>query len=1012
LGDVTPGKSDDDEPKERRPVAAGGRTKLGRSTFSKLRILVATLAVALVTVTPALSAPDTPNLVGPDDAQTVSFLPVFSWDPVAGADKYNFVLSADDSFNSPVYTINGTKNTRATPYNTVPNGTYYWRVQAVDADGNVSNWSDARSIEKLWADSPTLTAPDDAATISFPDEPLVLKWDPVPGAAKYHVYISADPDPSTSTLVTGSDPLETQATNAAPRLLLPSNTYYWSVTPLDAKDNEGEPSEVRSFTWEWPSATTPTVEDIAPETERYVPKFTWDPIPGAAKYEVEVNSAANFALASKVCCSTTSDVPIGASFIPKETFPNNTYYWRVRALNAEGEAGQWNEGPSFTKVFDNYPLLDEDPIKNLRMRDTGDPGTDLDGGTPGYQTDLPIVTWDPVPGASAYQVFVVPFESIVPLDPPTCNVGASSSKRWFVRTSSTSWTPLGSGSLASKPFPSGPSVSKDTPGLTPGQAYCVQVRARSGRVSLSADVWGDFTSIDDGTGASFTFTDFPTGGACSPSCNASYLGHDDYLLPIRGETITANPLFMWNPIAGKNSYWVIVAKDQSFTNIVDYAFTRLPVYAVRTGSSPRTYPDETTSYYWVVLPATGTNGSGAPGVPSQGAYADFEKQADPPVLLGPDNDSVFSGPPTFSWEAAEGAKRYRFQVATEDTFAPTTLLDNISTAATEYTAQSTYQASKTLYWRVQAEDENDNPLTWSETRTFEIDLDQPTLDPATPTLGDASLPVLRWFPVPGAVSYTLRLHSPNDNTPDTFSGFPSTAASFEKITGTGLFTWEIRADFPGKNGGTTPGPWSDDADYTHTIKEPTNPVSSAGANRLVLSWDAKTGTKQYKVQISKREDFNPSFETKATDNPDWAPSLTSSTYTSGGTFYWRVAAIDGDGNVGAYATNPETFTLPAIGGGGGGGGGVKQFKVTFSGRLVKNRARDITVKVRDSLTLNAVQGASVRAYGAGVSLTQKTTNSSGVAKFRLKPTQLAKVTFRVAKSGYVTVYLNRRVRRP
>jgi hypothetical protein len=79
---------------------------------------------------------------------------------------------------------------------------------------------------------------------------------------------------------------------------------------------------------------------------------------------------------------------------------------------------------------------------------------------------------------------------------------------------------------------------------------------------------------------------------------------------------------------------------------------------------------------------------------------------------------------------------------------------------------------------------------------------------------------------------------------------------------------------------------------------------------------------------------------------------------------------------------------------------------------VKNRARDLTVKVRDSVTLNAVSGASVRAYGAGVSLTQKSTNSSGVAKFHLKPTQLKKVTFRVAKSGYVTVYLNRQVRRP
>ncbi len=124
-------------------------------------------------------------------------------------------------------------------------------------------------------------------------------------------------------------------------------------------------------------------------------------------------------------------------------------------------------------------------------------------------------------------------------------------------------------------------------------------------------------------------------------------------------------------------------------------------------------------------------------------------------------------------------------------------------------------------------------------------------------------------------------------------------------------------------------------------------MSSAGANRLVLSWDAKTGTKQYKVQISKREDFNPSFETKTTDNPDWAPTLTNSNYTSGGDFCWRVAAIDGDGNVGAYATNPETSRCrPSAG---GGGPSTKQFKVTFSGRLVKNRARDVTVKVRDSV---------------------------------------------------------------
>jgi hypothetical protein len=973
---------------------------LGRQTNSKLRILFAALAVALVTVAPAASAPSTPDLVGPNDGDTVSFLPVFSWNPVSGADKYNFVLATDSAFNSPVYSLNGTKNTRATPDKTVPNGTYYWRVQAVDVNGNVSGWSESRSIEKLWANTPSLTAPDDGATISFPGEPLVLRWDAVPGAAKYSVEIATDP--ALSNLVTsGSDPVVIQATNLAPALLLASNTYYWAVTPVDAQGNEGEQSEVRSFTWDWPSTTTPVVTDLADETELFDPEFTWDPIPGAAHYEVEVNFSSDFASGSKVCCS---DKPIAARLTPLEVFDNNTYYWRVRAVNSHGDAGVWNEGPSFVKTFDNYADLSELAVKNLRMRDTADPGTDTDGGTAGYQTELPIVTWDPVPGAASYQVQVVPLNGL-----GDCDWTASSLVRWLVPTASTSWTPLASGTQSNPPYPAPSGVSKDTPGLVVGASYCVRVRARSGRVNYSTPVYGDYTYLDDGTGHSFTFTGFPSGNACSPSCNSNYLGHDDYLLPIRGETSGANPLFIWNPIAGKQSYWVIVSKDPSFTTIVDYARTRIPAYAVRTQSSPRTYPDETTSYYWVVLPSPNTDGSGAPGNPSLGAYSDFLKQSTRPDLVAPADGASFPGQPTFQWAPTLGARRYHLQVANEPTFAAPTL-DDVTTVSTEFTALKTYASAKTLYWRVQAQDENGTGLTWSPTRTFQIDLPQPTLDPATPTQGDASLPVLHWFPVPGAVSYTLRIHEPNDTTPNVYSGFPSTAASFEKITGTGLFTWEIRADFP-RTSGTTPGPWSDAADYSHTIKEPTNPISSAGANRLVMSWDAKTGTKQYRVQVSKREDFNPSIESKTTDNPDYAPTLTSSNYTSGGTYYWRVAAIDGDGNVGAYASTPETFTLPAISSGGG-GTTVKHFKVTFSGRLVRNRYRYVTVKVRDSVTLNVISGASVRSYGAGVSTTTKTTNSSGVAKFRLRPTQLAKVTFRISKTGYVTVFPQRRVYRP
>jgi hypothetical protein len=64
------------------------------------------------------------------------------------------------------------------------------------------------------------------------------------------------------------------------------------------------------------------------------------------------------------------------------------------------------------------------------------------------------------------------------------------------------------------------------------------------------------------------------------------------------------------------------------------------------------------------------------------------------------------------------------------------------------------------------------------------------------------------------------------------------------------------------------------------------------------------------------------------------------------------------------------------------------------------------------VSLAPIRFASVRASGAGVTTTTRLTNSSGVARFYLKPTRLRTVTFRVSKSGYTTAFLTKRVRRP
>ena len=56
--------------------------------------------------------------------------------------------------------------------------------------------------------------------------------------------------------------------------------------------------------------------------------------------------------------------------------------------------------------------------------------------------------------------------------------------------------------------------------------------------------------------------------------------------PAAGTQHSWMPLFTWKPIAGARGYFVVVARDQQFTKIVDVAFTNAPVYAPRRSGSP------------------------------------------------------------------------------------------------------------------------------------------------------------------------------------------------------------------------------------------------------------------------------------------------------------------------------------------------------------------------------------------------------------------------------------------
>jgi hypothetical protein len=868
--------------------------------------LIATL-IALVSVAPAGSAPAAPVAAGPDAGAVLAFLPAFSWSGVSGADRYEFEISADSGFNSPVLGSNFdhffTKNTHATINKSVPNGTYWWHVRSIGPDGSLSPWSSARSFQKLWLIAPTLTAPADDATITYPSQAFRLSWNPVPGAFNYLLSVATDPELGS---LVWSQAVETQATSFTLSLPLAADkTYYWGVTALDPEGHPGGSSEVRSFNWVWPSTTTTSVADIAtaPEIDDY--EFSWNPVPGAAGYELEVNTSVDFAPGSRVCCPVnliTKLSTIATRYTPKIALQNNNhYYWRVRAIDPSKNAGVWNVGPQFSKKFGTVAPS----IKDLRMLDNPVPNDT-------FETDTPIVEWSPVPGASSYFVEVTRYAG-------GCQWSATT-ERWRSFTSSTAWTPLGSSFNGSKPWPSSSSVpvSTDTPSLVAGHSYCVRVTAVD-RASdfISPLITSAVTDLPAAGTPAFTWTGSPVGQFCptpeDPVHPCAAFGSGDYLTPLTGEVHRSMPVFRWKPLAGYQSYFVLVSRDPGFTNLVDYGFTKIPAYAPRTGSGPKTYPDETNEYFWAVLPATDSNGAGVTTAPDANAPQYFEKQSLPPNRTAPANGTVFDEPATFRWSPAADARKYRLQVSQDPTFS-SLIVEDVVTDSTSFTSLRTYPADVNLYWRVRADAETVEStegigLTWSTTGTFIQTLPEPVADPGNPTGGD-SVPTWEWGHVPGSISYDMQVLRPTGGVPLQFFGLPSRAFTPTLMKGTGNWQWRVRANFPQTEiGMPTDGPWTPWFSFTRTIREPTNSSEVTGLRRVALAWDPKAGARNYRVQISTRPDFTSIVDAQPTDNPSFAPLLTHPAYAAGGTFYWHVAAADDVSlNVGDFSPT-RSFTL-------------------------------------------------------------------------------------------------------
>jgi hypothetical protein len=210
------------------------------------------LTLILAAVCPAFAAVAVPNPLSPASGVNLTSPLTISWSAVtdpSGILGYNWQVSTSSTF--PTVALQNSTNVGITQdtVSGLPNGTYFWRVQAVSGAFVKSAWSAARSFNITGAGAGQPGAPVLSPTKGYPTfhplEVITFNWSPVAGATSYVLQASTDPSfpvttsasfnniPNTtysfSTPDEGSYSARVYAVNANGVASVPSNVITYSV---------------------------------------------------------------------------------------------------------------------------------------------------------------------------------------------------------------------------------------------------------------------------------------------------------------------------------------------------------------------------------------------------------------------------------------------------------------------------------------------------------------------------------------------------------------------------------------------------------------------------------------------------------------------------------------------------------------------------------------------------------------------------------------------------------------
>jgi hypothetical protein len=816
------------------------------------------------------------------DGQTYGSAPSLTWNPVAGADGYRVRYSLDPGFGTGVITVTKTHQTTYVPPQVLATGTWYWQVASFQGS-DLGPYATAASFT-IGLAGPTPTAPPNGTVVEFPTEPAAFSWSDVPGAKEYEFEYD-DESEFVSPSKIKSD------TNGAILVGTPpfDQLTWWRVRALFSGGATSDWSEPQSFTVTWPNVNgkgkpvLQTPPNTAPLTQVTDVEFSWAPVLGVKDYQIAISRTSDFSnLVEQRYVENNR-------YTPLETYDNGSYWWRVRPRNEDNQLGPWSDISAFTRAWPANPAQG--------LPGVGNPPT-IVGPADGAVIDDPMqLDWEPVDRAGIYQV----------------QFGNSAS--WANSTSNicrTVQTHLSANDVDGHPGTASPGA-------------CSGLGATTGNVPSDIDgvTYWRVRAVDTPTGVvglwseTRSFTRVPYGGATDdPLTQPVQTGPAD-CDPGECTPWPSVPTMTWQNVPGAAFYYVHVAVDENFTTLVGR-------YRVPNSATPMLQPREEwrdnnagQAYYWHVQACKTTSvctldPQGQADPPRRA----FQKNSTPAVQNGPGIAYDVENPPSentlpvvtemprFSWRhylatsaSNLDARAYRIEVATDPQF--NSVIDNKVTDLPFYAPYERTYREGPLYWRVTAIDGSNNPLTTSGGFAFNFATAPPALVKPAANASLTSVPQFEWQLLPHTRTYRFELYEKGDQPLATGNRIDNRETVFNGITpfdslAPGVYAWRVRGDdAEGKD-----KPWSEVrkftiAGYAPDLLSPFDGQVFDDGN-IAFTWEMDGGNPtDYRVEWSKSATFSTGVSSQITHQTSWVPT----TDPSEGTWYWRVHARNGDGEI-------------------------------------------------------------------------------------------------------------------